>query len=78
MGVAGDEKADEWARIAAGEPNTRGVEWLSSSGRTEVQAAPLPQSLASLKWEISEKKWAEARQWSGCWTLKMKYCMPKS
>ena len=25
-GVAGNEKADEWARIAAEEPDTRGVE----------------------------------------------------
>jgi len=57
-GVAGNEKADEWAKIAAGVPNTRGVEWLSSSGRTEVRAAPLPRTLASLKREISEKKWA--------------------
>jgi len=77
-GVAGNEKADEWAKIAAGEPNTRGVEWLSSSGRTEVRAAPLPRSLASLKREISERKWAEARQWAGGRTSKMKYCMPKS
>jgi len=28
-GVAGNEKADEWANIAAEEPDTRGVEWLS-------------------------------------------------
>ena len=41
-GVVGNEKADEWAKIAAGEPNTRGVEWLSSSGRTKVRGAPLP------------------------------------
>jgi len=26
---------------------------------------PLPRSLAHLKQEISEKKWAEARQWAG-------------
>jgi len=77
-GVAGNEKADEWAKIAAGEPNTRGVEWLSSSGRTEVWAAPLPRSLASLKREISEKKWVVARQWAGGRTSKIKYCMPKS
>ena len=29
-GVAGNEKADEWAKIAAEEPDARGVEWLSS------------------------------------------------
>jgi len=77
-GVGGNEKADEWAKIAAGEPNTRGVEWLSPSGRTEVRAAPLPRSLANLKREISEKKWAEARQWAGGRTSKAKYRMPKS
>jgi len=77
-GVAGNEKDDEWAKIAAGKPNTRGVEWLSSSGRTEVRVATLPRSLANLKWEILEKKWVEARQWAGGRTLKMKYRMPKS
>jgi len=77
-GVAGNEKADEWATIAAGQPNTHEVEWLSSSGRTGVRVAPLPRSLASLKREISEKKWAEARQWAGGRTSKTKYRMPKS
>ena len=28
-GVAGNGKADEWEKIAAEEPDTRGVEWLS-------------------------------------------------
>ena len=41
------------------------VEWLNYSDRTEVRAMPLPRSLANLKREISEKKWAEARQWWG-------------
>jgi len=77
-GVAGNEKADEWAKIAAGEPNAHGVEWLSSLGRTEVRAAPLPRSLANLKREISEKKWAEARQWAGDRTSKKKYRLPES
>ena len=54
------------------------MEWLSSSGRTEVRAAPLPRSLANLKREISEKKWAEAGQWAGGRTSKTKYRMPKS
>ena len=77
-GVAGNEKADEWAKIAAGEANTRGVEWLSSSGRTEVRAAPLPRSLANLKREISEKKWVEACQWAGARTSKKKYRLPET
>jgi len=28
QGVAGNEKADGWAKIAAEEPDTHGVEWL--------------------------------------------------
>jgi hypothetical protein len=62
-GVPGNEKADEWAKLAAGTPNARGVERL-------------PRSLAHLKREISEKKWAEARQWAGSRINKMKYKMP--
>ena len=65
IGIAGNEKADEWAKIAAEEPDTHGVEWLNYSDRTEVRAMPLPRSLANLKREISEKKWGEARQWAG-------------
>jgi len=30
-GVAGNEKVNEWAKIAAEEPDTRGVEWLNYS-----------------------------------------------
>jgi len=30
-GVAGNEKADEWAKFAAEEPDARGVEWLEYS-----------------------------------------------
>jgi len=47
-GVAGNEKADEWAKVAAEEPDTHGVERLSYDyeGRTEVHAMPLPRSLA--------------------------------
>jgi len=73
-GVAGNKKADEWAKIAAEDPDTRGVEWLrySCGGRTEVRAKPLPHSLANLKREMSEKKWAEARQWAGGRTSKKK------
>jgi ribonuclease HI len=62
-GVPGNEKADEWAKLAAESPGARGVE-------------PLPRSLAHLKREISEKKWAEARQWAGSRITKAKYKMP--
>jgi len=77
-GVAGNEKADEWAKIAAEKPGTRGVEWPNFPVRTEVRGAPLPRSLANLKREISEKKWAEARQWAGGRTSRKKYRMPDS
>ena len=36
----------------------------------------LPRSLAHLKREISEKKWAEARQWAGDRITRHKYKMP--
>ena len=54
------------------------MEWLNYSDRAEVRAMPLPRSLANPKREISEKKWAEARQWAGGRTSKTKYRMPKS
>jgi len=62
-GIAGNEKADEWAKEAAGRPGAH---------------ERLPRSLANLRREISEKKWSEARQWAGGRTSKAKYRMPKS
>ena len=47
--IAGNEKADEWANIAAEEQDTHGVDWLNYSDRTEVRATPFPRSLANLK-----------------------------
>jgi ribonuclease HI len=70
--VPGNEKADEWAKLAAEEPDARGVEWLQGGARP----MPLPTSLVHLKREISEKKWAEARQWAGGQTSREKYKMP--
>jgi len=55
-GIAGNEKADERARIAAEGPDPYGVEWLAYSDRTEERATPLPRSLANLKREIEEKR----------------------
>jgi hypothetical protein len=37
---------------------------------------PLPRSLANIKREISEKKWAEARRWAVGWITTKKYRMP--
>jgi len=51
--------------LRRGEPDARGVECLGYSDRVEARAMPLPKSRAHLKREISEKKWAEARQWAG-------------
>jgi len=77
-GVAGNEKADEWAKIAPQEPGARRAEWRSFSDRTEARVMPLPRSLTNLKREISEKKWGEARQWAGSRTSKKKYRIPES
>ena len=41
-GIPGNEKADEWAKLAAEEPDARGVEWLSYSDRTGARATPSP------------------------------------
>jgi len=41
-------------------------------------ATDLSHDLANLKREISEKKWAEARQWARGRTSKKKYRMPES
>jgi len=73
-GIAGNEKADESAKVAAEEPGTHGVEWLNYSDRTEVRAMPPPRSL----WETPEKKWVEVHQHPGGQTSKTKYRMPKS
>jgi len=76
-GIKGNEKADEWTKLAAEEPDTRGVEWLCYSDRMEARPMPLPRPLANLKREISEKKWVDARRWAGGRTPKKKYKMPE-
>jgi hypothetical protein len=47
--VPGREKADEWAKLAADEPDAHGVEWLRYSDRTGARPMPLPRSLARFK-----------------------------
>jgi ribonuclease HI len=59
-GVPGSEKADEWAKLAAEEPDAQGVEWLRYSARAGARPMPHPRALAHLKREISEKKWARS------------------
>ena len=64
-----NEQADRWAKLAADEPDTLGVEWPEEAR---------PRSLANIRREISEKKWMEARQWAGGRTSKQKYRMPRT
>jgi len=54
-GIPGNEKADEWAKLAAEEPDANGVEWLAYSNRAKARAVPLPRSLAHLKREIRRR-----------------------
>jgi hypothetical protein len=74
-GVSGN-KADEWAKLAAEEPDARGVEWMRFSVRNRARPMPPPRSIAHLKREISEKKWAEARRRAGGRVTGKKYKLP--
>jgi len=47
--MEGNKKADEWAKLAAGETDTPGVEGRTYSDRLEECATPLPRSLANIK-----------------------------
>jgi ribonuclease HI len=39
-GIVGNEKADEWAKISADEPDAHGVEWLNYADREGKRAMP--------------------------------------
>jgi len=56
QGIPGNEKADEWTRLEADEPDSHGAEWLQYADRYGGRPMTLPRSLAHLKREISEKK----------------------
>jgi len=60
-GVPGNEAADEWAKLAASEPDDHRVEWLARAEGTRLPVRPT--SLAHLRRRTSEKKWPEARSW---------------
>jgi len=75
-GVEGNEKAEQWAKLAAEEPDAHGMEGWTYSDQPEE--SPLPRSLANIRREISEKKWMEARQWAGGRISRKKYKMPRS
>jgi ribonuclease HI len=62
-GILGNEKAYEWAKLAAEEPDARGVEWHRYADRYGKRPVSLPRSLTYLKREILERKWKEAKEW---------------
>jgi len=74
--VAGNEKADEWAKLAGEEPDAHGVEWLSHADRYGRRPMPPPTSRANIRREISETKWAEAREWAEGRITARKYSLP--
>jgi ribonuclease HI len=55
QGVTGNENADEWAKLAADEPDSHGVEWLRRADQYGRRPMPPPRSLANFKWEISQE-----------------------
>ena len=63
QGTEGNEVADEWAKLAADEPDAHGVEWLSFKIPRGQVRKRLPRSLASVKHGFSKKKWTDAENW---------------
>ena len=51
-GIAGNEKADEWAKIAAEEPDTPGVEWLNYADRDAPPTIPRQSQARDLGEEV--------------------------
>jgi len=60
-GITGNEKADEWAKVAADQPHEHGVEWLTNDNRPRRMPHT---SLAHLSRQVEEKKWEEAKDWA--------------
>ena len=61
--IEGNEKADEWAKLAADEPDSYGEVWFSYKDRYGSKRMP-PHSRVHLKSEFSEAKWTDARRWT--------------
>ena len=62
LGIEGNDIADEWAKLAAYEPDAHGVEWFSTTpGRHGQQVFPLPRSFANVKRGFSERSWQDAK-----------------
>jgi ribonuclease HI len=69
QGAPENEKADEWAKLAAEEPGARGVEWLQAGARPslreQVERSPLLGWKPSHHQEVQAAAQAAARQESG-------------
>ena len=64
QGIEGNEIADEWAKIAADEPDAHGVEWFSTTnpdGTVSERVFPLPRSFANVKRGFCERRWQDAK-----------------
>jgi len=58
QGIEGNEIADEWAKLAANQPDAHGVEWFSfrnPRAKAKKRRFPLPRSLANVKRGFSER-----------------------
>ena len=74
-GIPGNEVADEWAKLAASEPDGHGVEWLARADGTRLPERAT--SLAHLRRRATEKKWPEARSWCERRNLNKGYVLRK-
>ena len=74
-GIPGNEVADEWAKLAANEPDDHGVEWLARAHGTRLPERAT--SLAHLRRRATEKKWPEARTWCERRNLNKGYVLRK-
>ncbi|KAI5853747.1 hypothetical protein BZA05DRAFT_394570 [Tricharina praecox] len=77
-GIPGNEKADEWAKHATERPGSRDIEWPRKTTYGGSRKGPEPRSLASLKMEATEKKWADSLEWARGKVKGKKYSVPKT
>jgi len=67
QGIEGNEVADEWAKLAADEPDAHGVEWFTTTnpdGSVSERKFPLPRSFANVKRGFTEQKRKDAKDWA--------------
>jgi len=65
--IEGNEIADEWAKLAADEPDAHRVEWFSTTnpdGTVSERVFPLPRSFANVKRGFSGRRWQDAKGWA--------------